>query len=224
MLELSHQLAELTCKVLRYRRQGLDISQDALAQRTGLARTYISDVERGARHPTLHNLSVMALALEWTTSDLVRYTEIEATKLLDPERLRLFRSNELEPTPLEGQILHYIKNRMSDAVVIAANDGEWVLYNQRVSEITGVEDHGRPLEEWSEYYGCFFPDRVTPMPSQELPLVKAMHGLDSDQVSLFVRNPSLQNGQYIKVSSRQIRDPNTGSVTGAVVVFGNLSS
>jgi transcriptional regulator with XRE-family HTH domain len=220
MLELSHQLAEVTCKVLRTRRQTLSLSQDTIAQRTGLARTYISDVERGARHPTLYNLTLIAEALDWSTSDLVRQTEIEVTKTIDPERVMKARRRELELTALEHQILHYITNRMSDGVMITSSNGEFVLYNQAAATLTGIQSPKAPPDQWAELYGCFREDRVTPFNTQELPLVRALYGNETDRAPMFLRNQSLQEGRLIEISGRQIKDPASGMVKGAVIVFG----
>jgi transcriptional regulator with XRE-family HTH domain len=57
------------------RREVLGISQEELASRAGLHRTYISDIERGARNPSLKTLSRLADALELSTSDLIRLGE-----------------------------------------------------------------------------------------------------------------------------------------------------
>jgi transcriptional regulator with XRE-family HTH domain len=223
MIELSHQLAEVTCTVLRTRRQHLNLSQDTLAQRTGLARTYISDVERGARHPTLHNLTLISSALEWSTSDMVRQTEIEVTKLLDPERVLLAKVGNLELTALEKDILHYITKRMSDGVMITAPDSS-IVYNEKAKLITGVsEPHSEGPDFWVDQFGCFREDRVTPYVPQELPLVKAMQGQATDHATMFLRNPQIRDGRYIDISARQIKDPQSGAVKGAVVVFGELS-
>lgn len=222
MLELSHQLAEVTCKVLRTRRQRLGLSQDTVAQRTGLARTYISDVERGARHPTLFNLTLIAEALEWSTSDLVRQTEIEVTKTVDPDRILKARLHQIELSPLEHQILHYIHNRMSDGVMIAASNGDFVLYNTAATKITGIEPPKLPPEQWVQAYGCFREDRVTLFNTNELPLVRALYGSESDRTPMFLRNEKIQEGRYIEITGRQIKDPATGSVKGAVIVFGQM--
>jgi transcriptional regulator with XRE-family HTH domain len=224
MIELSHQLAEVTCKVLRTRRQHLDLSQDGLAQRTGLARTYISDVERGARHPTLHNLSVIAGALEWSTSELVRQTEIEVTKLLSPERLVMAQTGNLELTAFEKQLMHYITNRMSDGVMFTSSAGQFVLWNQRAKDLTGLEPSAKAKpDEWSDIYGCFREDRVTPFYTEELPLVQAMNGVESDRTPMFLRNEIVREGRYIEINARQIKDAESGVITGAVIVFGELT-
>lgn len=58
-------------KTVKSRRLELGISQEELADRAGLHRTYISDVERGERNVSLVTLKRMACALEMTMCELV---------------------------------------------------------------------------------------------------------------------------------------------------------
>ena len=48
---------------VRKLRHGLGISQEELAERAELHRTYIADVERGARNPTLLTIKKLAKGL-----------------------------------------------------------------------------------------------------------------------------------------------------------------
>lgn len=48
---------------IRNLRKGKGISQEELAFRSGLHRTYISDIERGARNVSLKNIEKIAKAL-----------------------------------------------------------------------------------------------------------------------------------------------------------------
>jgi transcriptional regulator with XRE-family HTH domain len=48
----------------------MGISQEALAERAGLHRTYVADIERGARNLALENIEKLAVALEISISDL----------------------------------------------------------------------------------------------------------------------------------------------------------
>jgi transcriptional regulator with XRE-family HTH domain len=64
--------------VLRKRREQKGLSQEALADKAGLHRTYISLVERGERNLTLLVLSQLAAALETTMVSLV--SELEASE------------------------------------------------------------------------------------------------------------------------------------------------
>ena len=63
-------------KVLHKRREALGISQEELSKRSGLHRTYISDVERGARNVSLKNMGRLSVALEVTPSVLIRWAEM----------------------------------------------------------------------------------------------------------------------------------------------------
>lgn len=59
---------------VRKRRQ-VSISQEELADRAELHRTYISDIERGRRNLSLDNIEKLALALELSLSELMREAE-----------------------------------------------------------------------------------------------------------------------------------------------------
>ncbi len=56
---------------LRRAREDLGISQEELADRAGLHRTYVSGVERGVRNPTVIVLEKIAKALKVKSSSLL---------------------------------------------------------------------------------------------------------------------------------------------------------
>lgn len=60
---------------MRQFRETRQISQEELAQRVNLHRTYISDIERGTRNPTLKVLWRLADAFEIKPSILVKVAE-----------------------------------------------------------------------------------------------------------------------------------------------------
>lgn len=77
---------------IRLRRDHLGISQEELAGRAGLHRTYISDVERGARNVSLESMHRLAAALEVPLSNLFSQTEDtstnpDGTPALSPDEL-----------------------------------------------------------------------------------------------------------------------------------------
>jgi len=61
---------QVGANIARIRREQ-GISQEELAFRSGLHRTYISGVERGVRNPTITVLSEIAAALKVSIADLV---------------------------------------------------------------------------------------------------------------------------------------------------------
>ncbi len=62
-------------EVLREIRQEKGLSQEALADKAGLHRTYISQVERGLKSPSLRSLEQIAQALGIPASALLRRME-----------------------------------------------------------------------------------------------------------------------------------------------------
>jgi transcriptional regulator with XRE-family HTH domain len=62
---------------VKVRREELKLTQEDLADKAGIHRTYLSDVERGARNLSLINIERLALALDLPVSDLFRIIERE---------------------------------------------------------------------------------------------------------------------------------------------------
>ena len=67
-------------KAVRRRRRELDLSQEELAERAELHRTYISSVERGRMNPSLENVEKIAKALAIPLSALFANYGIEASE------------------------------------------------------------------------------------------------------------------------------------------------
>jgi CheY-like chemotaxis protein len=63
-------LKALLGATIKAERSALGISQEELAYRAGLHRTYISDLERGARNPSIESIEKLASALEVSVSML----------------------------------------------------------------------------------------------------------------------------------------------------------
>ncbi len=60
---------------VRARREELGLTQEDLADRAGIHRTYLSDIERGTRNVSLVNIERVAAALVVTMSDLFARVE-----------------------------------------------------------------------------------------------------------------------------------------------------
>jgi transcriptional regulator with XRE-family HTH domain len=73
-------------QVVRSRRLDLGLSQEALALRSNLHRTYISDVECGIRNVSLKTLFRLSAALNIEASELLKLAETEAGTSAAPKR------------------------------------------------------------------------------------------------------------------------------------------
>ena len=112
---------------------------------------------------------------------------------------------------------------MGDGVVVANARGEFLLFNPAAEEIMGVGfTHGDPCG-WSERYGFYLPDQITPCPAEELPLIKAMRGESSDAVEIFLRNPRRPHGVWLSITARPLIDK-AGAILGGVAVFSDVTA
>ena len=60
---------------VKFRREELELTQEDLADKAGIHRTYLSDVERGTRNLSLVNIEKLAAALSMKMSEL--FTAVE---------------------------------------------------------------------------------------------------------------------------------------------------
>ena len=67
-------------KSVRSQREGIGLSQEQLASKCGLHRTYIGSVERGERNVGLENIVRIACALEVSSSSLLSGIGYEESK------------------------------------------------------------------------------------------------------------------------------------------------
>ena len=73
-------VAEALCEVIRERRLAAGLSQEALAHKAGVHRTYVGLLERGLRNPTVEVALHLSEALGVSLSRLIREAERRANK------------------------------------------------------------------------------------------------------------------------------------------------
>ncbi len=121
-----------------------------------------------------------------------------------------------------NRVLDSSLKSIADGVIVADSQGKFLFWNQVAEEIIGLGATETPIEGWTERYGCFLPDMVTPYPSEDLPLVRTIRGEAVHEVDLFIRNPEKPDGVWISVNGRPMRDQ-ANLVQGGVVVFRDMT-
>lgn len=86
MSSINDKILTRIAEVIRKRREDMGLTVRALASRSGVSSSMISDVERAAKSPTISTLAALARALDMPLSTLV---ESEA-----PARLRVMKASE----------------------------------------------------------------------------------------------------------------------------------
>ncbi len=124
--------------------------------------------------------------------------------------------------PEQNRILQSILESMGDGLIVADRQGRFLLFNPAAERILGMGSRALPPEEWSKAYGVFYPDKTTPFPPEQLPLVRAIRGESSNQVELYIRNPNLSSGVFISVTGCPLLSP-TGEPEGGVIVLRDIT-
>lgn len=120
-------------------------------------------------------------------------------------------------------VLEVAMQQVDEGVVIADRKGTFAFWNEAARRIIGTGPLAGPPSEWSTTFGCFLPDKVTPYPPDQLPLVRAIRGERVREAEMFIRNPSNPGGSWISINSVPLRDAK-GQPSGGVIVFRDVTA
>jgi PAS domain S-box-containing protein len=138
------------------------------------------------------------------------------------ERRRVEEALHEQSKALETQtlMLQSVLDSMAEGLVAADEQGKFLIWNRAAERIMGYGPANLPAREWSEYYGSYLPDGVTLFPTEQLPLVRAIHG-EASHAEIFVRNPKVAEGTWIEASGNPLKEK--GVVRGGVVAFRDIT-
>jgi PAS domain S-box-containing protein len=126
-------------------------------------------------------------------------------------------------TALEAQtlMLQSVLDSMTEGLAAVDEQGKFVIWNTAAEKILGMGTTDLANPEWIGHYGLFLTDTVTPFPTEQLPVLRAIRG-EVCTTEMFVRNHRLTQGAWIEVSSgpRKNRD---GVVCGGVAAFRDIT-
>lgn len=132
-------------------------------------------------------------------------------------------AQQLERSEEALQVLKSILDSMGDGVVVANESGKFLLFNPAAEKLLGNSLTDISPYEWTERYGLYLPDKLTPYPSQEFPLVRAIQGEIVDAAETFVHHSQLSEGIWLSVNARPLKDENDIS-QGGVAVFRDITN
>jgi signal transduction histidine kinase/CheY-like chemotaxis protein/Skp family chaperone for outer membrane proteins len=123
----------------------------------------------------------------------------------------------------QTRILQSILNSMSDGVIVADDEGRFILFNPAAENILHRRLTEGPTETWSERFGFHLADAVTPYPPEEFPLVKAIRGHAVDVADVFIRHSGIPEGLWVSVNATPLRDEE-GVLHNGVAVLHNITT
>jgi len=124
---------------------------------------------------------------------------------------------------LQGQtmMLQSVLDSMSEGLVVADENGKFIIWNPAAERIVGLGAEDVPSGEWNQHYGVFLPDTVTPFPPEQNPLLRAIQG-EVCSAEMFLRNAELAEGVWIDSSASPLKNKDNVA-RGAVIAFRDIT-
>lgn len=182
----------------------------------GLAEPNVLAARDGKKTPIDYSAAPIRDEESNTTGVVLVFRDITRRKEAE-EALRLTA----DALKSQTRILQSILDSMGDSVIVADENGKVLFFNPEAEGLIDIA-MGTTLSELPEQYGLFLPDTITPFPSDEFPLTRAIHGEFSDNVEMFIRNEKVPQGVYIEVAGRPLQDE-SGKQRGGVIVFRDVT-
>jgi len=157
-----------------------------------------------------------------TNTDITEQRELEQALRASRDELERKVTDRTAELSRTNEILSSILSNMGDAVVVADKSGNFLVFNPAAERMFGKGAMHTPPAEWSQKYGLYLPDKTTPFPHDQLPMIRSIRGEDVDNIEMFVRHEKAPHGLWTRITGRPLRDA-SGELLGGVVVCRNLT-
>ena len=131
---------------IRLHRLKLGITQEELAWRADMHRTYLADIERGGRNVTLRSVGHLANALQVSVADLLSANqEFEGTTSVDDESTGEILLVEDNSTDAQLVVRAFTRAHLTNPVKVVADGEEALDYLNRTGSYVGQEGRAPQL-------------------------------------------------------------------------------
>jgi PAS domain S-box-containing protein len=161
------------------------------------------------------------VAIRADITERKRAAEALAGQALELSRYAEELSTSQEALQSKTLMLQSVLDSMSEGLVVADENGKFVIWNPAAERIVGLGAANVPSGEWNKHYGVFLPDTVTPLPPEQNPLLRAIHG-EACSAEMFLRNAELAEGVWIDSSASPLKNKDNVA-RGAVIAFRDIT-
>lgn len=134
--------------------------------------------------------------------------------------ITMLKENEKEISEKKAW-LHYILDNLMEGVLVANEKGEYLLYNKVAKRILQIDVQKITTNDNDEHYHIYDLDGEKKISSDELPIIRALHGEKVFDYELLVKNPEWDAPKHLSVSAMPIVV--NGSSSQAVAVFRDVT-
>lgn len=96
------------------------------------------------------------------------------------------------------QIIKSLLDFIPNGIVLVKQDESFLIWNKAAEDLVGLGPVYSKINEWSEGYGCYHEDGITPYKPEDLPLAKALLKRDIVDEVVFIKNVNHPNGIWLQ--------------------------
>jgi len=171
------------------------------------------------REPSGNATHMFGIVEDITEQKSIEDALIDQAKALSRQAAELAHSQEALET--QTLMLRSVLDSMAEGLVATDEKGKFTLWNPAAQRIVGMGAQNVPPEEWSSHYGVYQGDKITPFPTEQNPLVRALRG-EVSTAEMFLRNPEIDYGAWIEISGAPVKAKD-GTIRGGVVAFRDIT-
>jgi PAS domain S-box-containing protein len=121
----------------------------------------------------------------------------------------------------ERAFLSAVLDTIEESVVICDKEGRIVRFNEAARQLHGLPEQPIPPDQWGAYYDLYQADGVTALPTEEIPLFRALQGEHVQDAEIVV-NPRHSAPRSLVCNGQALTDAE-GEITGAVVTMHDIT-
>ncbi|AVR46118.1 hypothetical protein C7S20_13105 [Christiangramia fulva] len=128
----------------------------------------------------------------------------------------------LEQVAEEKQIfLETILESIDVGIISCDAEAKLTIFNNTLRDWYGIPERDIPQSEYSKYYGLYKEDGITPLKTEEIPLIKALQN-KTVKNEVVVIKPRNSSDKIVSVTGSQLKD-DSGNIKGAVVAIHDIT-
>jgi len=144
-----------------------------------------------------------------------------AQEIVEHQRIEAERQHAEATLQKEQERLQAILDNLSDGIVACDQTGQLMLFNRAAQAFHGLPETPLSPDEWAAHYELYLADGKTPMPTQDIPLLRAFRGEIVHEAEMVIA-PKQGRTRTLLASGRAFFDA-TGNKLGAVVAMHDIS-
>jgi len=117
--------------------------------------------------------------------------------------------------------LSAVIENIGDAIVICNAKGQIIRFNETARRLHGLPEQPITADQWAQHYDLYQEDGITPLPTEKIPLFRALQG-ELVQNAEIVVAPKHRSPYYLVCNGQSITDE-AGNITGAVIAMHDIS-